>query len=153
MNILQLLKFTMTLRPQLKDDGDFANNTYVDTKGLKELAFLFLVGDTDVAAGDAIGSTAEGTSPLVEECDTSDGSYTAVSGAALADAIQYNEDNKCFGIVVDLKKSHKRFLRVQAPHSAAGVANGSNLAIVAIGVPDAQPADATEAGLAELILP
>ena len=150
--LLKALKFTLLLRPQLKNNGDFANNTYIDTQGLSAVLFLLSAGDTDVASGDAIGSTAEGTAPLVEECDTTGGTYTAVSGAALADSIQHDEDAKMFGIFVDLSKSHKRYMRVQAPHSAAGAANGSSLAIHAIGFPsDQMPKSATEMGLAELI--
>ncbi len=150
--ILKALKFTMTLRPQLKDNGDFANNTYVDTQGLGSLLFLFLVGDTDVASGEAIGSTAEATAPKVEECDTTGGTYTDVSSAALADAIDYDEDNKLFAISVDLTKSHKRYMQIDAPHSAAGAVNGSNLAILAVGFPkDESPRNAAGMGLEELI--
>jgi len=150
--ILKMLKFKTVTPPQIKDDGDFAGNTYYDTQGLGAMLFLLMVGTTDVAAGDAIGSTAEGTAPLVEECDTTGGSYTAVASAALADAIQYNEDDKLFGIYVDLTKTHKRYMQVQAPHSAAGAVNGSNLAILAIGFPvDESPRCAAGMGLTELI--
>jgi len=150
--ILKALKFTLALRPQLKDDGDFANNTYADTQGLSAILFLLIAGNTDVASGDAIGSTAEGTAPLVEECDDTGGTYTAVSSAALADSIQYDEDAKMFGIFIDLAKSHKRYMRVQAPHSAAGASTGSNLAILAIGFPsDQMPRNAAGMGLTELI--
>lgn len=150
--IPKMLKFKTVTPPQLKDDGDFAGNTYYDTQGLAAILFLLMVGTTDVAAGDAIGSTAEGTAPLVEECDTTGGSYTAVTSAALADAIQYNEDDKLFGIYVDLTKTHKRYMQVQAPHSAAGAANGSNLSILAVGFPlDESPRNAAGMGLEELI--
>ena len=150
--MLKALKLGLVLPPQLKDDGDFAGNTYFDTAGLAAVMFLFAVGTTDVASGDAIGSTAEGTAPLVEECDETGGSYTAVANAALADSIQYDEDDKLFGICVDLAKSHKRYMRVQAPHTAAGAVNGSNLAIVAIGFPsNVMPRSAAEMGLTELI--
>jgi len=145
-------KFTMLLRPQLKDDGNFANNTHVDTAGMVGvLLFLFLVGDTDVASGDAIGSTAEGTAPLIEECDTSGGTYGAVTSAALSDAIQHDDDATLHAVAVDLRKSHKRYMRVQAPHSAAGASLGSNLAILAIGIPDTAPTSAGDMGLEELI--
>jgi len=149
---VQETKTVILTPPQLKDDGDFAGNTYVDTAGWGHLRVLFITGTTDVAAGDAIGSTAEGTAPLVEECDDSGGSYSAVSGAALADSIQYNEDDKLFAIDIDLKKSHKQYMRVQAPHSAAGAANGSNLAIIGIlSRPDRGPKDAAGQGLTEHI--
>ncbi len=153
MNPIQQTKTVLLLRPQLKDNGDFANNTYLDTAGWGHVRFLLAVGDTDVASGDAIGSTAEGTAPLVEQCDTTGGSYTAVTSAALADAIQYDEDAKLFAIDVDLHKSHKRYMRVQAPHSAAGAVNGSNLCIIGIlSQPDGNaPANAAQQGLEELI--
>jgi len=150
--ILKMIKFKTVTPPQIKDNGDFAGNVHIDTVGMSSILFLLAVGTTDVAAGDAIGSTAEGTAPLVEECDTSGGTYTAVTEAALADAIQYNEDDKLFGIYVDLTKSHKRYMRVQAPHSAAGAVNGSNLAIIALGFPlDESPRNAAGMGLVELI--
>ncbi len=149
---VQNMKMAILTPPQLKDDGDFAGNTYVDTKGFAHLRVLFIVGTTDVAAGDAIGSTAEGTAPFVEECDETAGSYTAVTSAALADSIQYNEDDKLFAIDIDLTKSHKRYMRVNAPHSAAGAVNGSNLAILAIlSRPSIGPKDAAGQGLTEWI--
>ncbi len=153
MNPIQQTKTVLLLRPQLKDDGDFANNTYLDTAGWGNVRFLLAVGDTDVASGEAIGSTAEATAPLVEECDTTGGSYTAVSGAALADAIDYDEDAKLFAIDVDLHKSGKRYMRIKAPHSAAGAVNGSNLCIIGIlSQPDGNaPANAAQQGLEELI--
>ena len=149
MNIVQQLKFTQCLAPTPKDNGDFAGNTYVDTRGLKELAFLIETGD--LAA--AIGSTAEGNAVKVEECDTSGGSYTDVTSAALANAIADTEDNKLFYIIVDLKKSHKRFMRVNAPHAGDGSGTDSLLSVVAIGVPDSMPVNAAGAGLQELITP
>ena len=103
-------------------------------------------------AGDAIGSTAEGTAPFVEECDTVGGSYTAVTDAALADSSQYNEDDKRFAIDISLTKTHKRYMRVNAPHSAAGAVNGSNLAILGIlSRPAIGPKDAAGQGLEELV--
>lgn len=119
--------YAILLRPQIKDDGDFANNAYVDTAGWGHLRVLFIMGDTDIAAG----STDESTAPLVEECDTYDGSYTAVSGAALAAVLSANADNQLHAIDIDLTKSHKRFMRVQAPHAGNGT-NGVNMAILAI---------------------
>jgi len=149
---VQNMKMAILAPPQLKDDGDFAGNTYVDTAGWAHLRVLFIVGTTDVAAGDAIGSTAEGTAPFVEECDEAGGSYTAVTDAALADPIQYNEDDKLFAIDIDLTKSHKRYMRVNAPHSAAGAVNGSNLAILAtLSRPSIGPKDAAGQGLTEWI--
>jgi len=150
----QNTKKVLLVPPQLKDDGDFAGNAYVDIRGWGYAEFLLAVGTTDVAAGDAIGSTAEGTAPVIEECDTYDGAYTEISGAVLANAIQHNEDDKLFQIDVNLMdKTHKRYMRIKAPHSAAGAVNGSNLcAICILSKPEKGPESATERGLAEHII-
>ena len=119
-------KVVTLLPPQLKDDGDFAGNTYVDTAGFDEkLRVEFHVGTVDAA----IGSTAETTPPLVEECDTTNGTYTAVTDAALAAVIGAGGDNKIHAIDVDLKKTHKRYMQVQAPHAGNGT-TGCNLCII-----------------------
>jgi len=89
---VQNMKFVTLLQPETKNNGDFTNNTYADTQGWNHLRVLFITGV--ITASAPIGSTAEGTAPLVEECDTVGGSYTAVTGAALADAIADDEDNK-----------------------------------------------------------
>jgi hypothetical protein len=149
----QATKKVLLLKPQLADDGNFSGNTYVDTSGWGYAEFLFLVGDTDVAAGDAIGSTAEGTAPLIEQCDTTGGSYEAITDAELATPIQYDDDSKLFQIDVNLKKSHKRYMEVQTPHTAAGAVNGSNLAILCIlSEPQIAPDSAAERGLEEHVI-
>jgi hypothetical protein len=145
--ILKALVVKAVTPPQLKDNGDLAGNTYIDTLGLSGLLFLIVTGTIDAA----LGSTAEGTAPLIEECDTTGGGYTAVTSAALADAIGAGEDDSVFGIFVNLAKTHKRYMRVQAPHAGDGT-NGVNACILAIGFPsDQMPKNAAEMGLAELI--
>ena len=124
---IQNSKLGLLLPPQLKNNGDFAGNAYIDVDSWGKLTIIMAPGTTDAA----IGSTAEGTAPLVEECDTTDGTYTAVSGAALADAIAATEDDSLFAIEIDLQRSHKRYMRVQAPHSANGT-TGANLCIIGI---------------------
>lgn len=141
-------KIVTLLPPQLIDNDDFAGNVYVDTAGWNHLRVCFIVGTVDAA----IGSTAEGTAPLVEECDTTDGTYTDVTDAALADAIGATEDDNIFGIDVDLAKTHKRYMQVQVPHAGDGT-TGCNLAIVGIlSKPQGEAAlTATAQGLLELI--
>jgi len=144
---IQETKTGILTPPQLKDDGDFAGNTYIDTQGYNHLRVLFIVGTVDAA----IGSTAETTAPLVEECDTTDGTYTDVTSAALADAIGATEDDKLFAIDVDLTKSHKRYMQVQAPHAGNGT-TGCNLAIIGIlSRPEIGPTTAAGQGLTEHI--
>ena len=141
----------LMLPPQLKDNGDAAGNTYIDTciNGCRwgHLRIYIAPGTIDAA----IGSTAEGTAPLVEECDTTDGTYTAVTGAALADPIAATEDDSLFAIDVNLQKAHKRYVQVQVPHVGDGT-TGANLAIFGILTkPDVAPITAAQMGLAEHI--
>lgn len=152
MNLLQQLHFTGLVKPQGVDNTIFAGNGAVDTRGLLELAFLVHAGD--LAA--AVGSTTAATALKVEECDTESetpGDWSEVGNAALADAIADDEDGGLFLIGVDLKKSHKRFMRLKAPTAGDGSATESYISAVAIGVPDRQPINASEAGLTELVLP
>jgi len=140
-------KVVTMLPQQLKDDGDFANNTYADTARYGYLKVEFHVGTLDAT----IGSTAEGTAPKLEECDTTDGSYTDVTDAALADAIAATEDDKIFAIGYDLAKTHKRFVRVNAPHAGNGT-TGCNLCIIGrLTKPQVSPRNAADMGYEELI--
>ena len=146
-SVLKHIKVGQLLPPQLADDGDFAGNTYFDTQGLSGVLVLMNIGTIDAA----IGSTAEGTAVTLEECDTTDGSYTEISSAVLSAAIPATDDNKLFGIHVDLSKSHKRYLEIKAPHAGNGT-TGANMGAVAIGFPaDVMPNSAGEMGLEELI--
>lgn len=147
----QKTKTALLLPPQVVNNGDFASNTYVDTAGWGHVRFLLATGV--ITASSPIGSTAETTAPLIEECDTTGGTYTDVSGAALADAIADDEDSKLFAIDVDLTKSHKRYMQVQAPHSGDGTP-GAALAIIAIlSKPEGNaPPTAAARGLAEHIM-
>jgi len=138
--------------PQLKDNADLDGNTYIDTcqGGVQwgHLEILIITGTIDAA----LGSTAETTAPLVEECDTTGGSYTAVTDAALADAIAATEDDSIFAIDIDLRSAHKRYMQVQAPHSGDGT-NGVNAVIIGIlSKPQVAPDTAAKRGLAEQII-
>jgi len=145
--ILKALKLGPLVPPQLKDDGDFAGNAYFDTLGLSGVLVVMHVGTVDAA----IGSTAETAAPKIEECDTTDGTYSDITGAALADAIGATEDDSLFGIFLDLAKSHKRYIRINAPHAGDGT-TGCNLSAIAIGFPsDQMPHNAAGMGLTELI--
>ena len=144
---IQETKVGILTPPQLKNDGDFAGNTYIDTQGYNHARFLFIVGTVDAA----IGSTSETAAPKIEECDTTDGTYTDVTDAALADAIGALEDDSLFAIDIDLARSHKRYMEVTAPHAGAGT-TGCNLAIIGILTrPEIGPVTAAQQGLAELI--
>jgi hypothetical protein len=145
---IQATKTVIVTAPQLKNNGDAAGLTTVDTMNWGHARFLFVIGTTDAA----IGSTAEGTAPKIEECDTTDGSYTDITSAVLADAIAATEDDSLFAIDVDLTKSHKRYMQPDAPHVGNGT-TGANLCILCIlSKPEGErPVSAAGQGLAELI--
>ena len=145
----QNTKKVLLLPPQLKNDGDLAGNNYVDTQGWVNAEFLIATGTVDAA----LGSTAEGNAIKLEECDTAGGSYSDVSGGALADAIADTEDDKLFQIDINLAtKPHKRYMRFNAPHAGFG-ANGVNAAAICIlSKPEIGPENATERGLQEHII-
>jgi len=144
--ILKALKVKQVLPSEFKNNGAFTGNTYFDTLGLGAVLFLINLGVTDVI----VGSTDTSTPLLVEECDTTGGDYTAVEDAELAAVLGAGDDGKVYGIHVDLTKTHKRYMRVQAP--TAGNSTGANLQITALGFPaDVLPKSASEMGLTELI--
>jgi hypothetical protein len=145
--MLKALKFTQLLPTEkFKNNSAFGGNTYVDTLGLSAILFLFDLGTTDVI----VGSGGTSLPPFIEECDTTGGSYTAVDDAELAAVLAANGDSKLRGIFIDLTKTHKRYMQVNAP--TAGNATGANLSILAIGFPsDQMPGSAADMGLAELI--
>jgi hypothetical protein len=124
MNPLELIKTVIMVAPQLKNNGAFAGNTYVDAEGGSKLRVEMIVGVTDVI----VGSTDTAHAPKIEECDTTGGSYTDVTDAVLAAVIGALDDNKIFAIEVDLRKTHKRYMRVNAP--TAGDATGAYLCIL-----------------------
>ena len=145
--ILKGLKLRNMLLPELKDNGAFTTNQYFDTQGLSALLIVIQMGAIDIG----FGSTLATTPPLVEECDTTGGSYTAVTGAALSACPGASDDGKLYGIFVDLAKSHKRYVQVQAPTAGDGTA-GVAASILGIGFPsDQMPHNAAGMGLTELI--
>lgn len=149
MNETQNQKVTMMLPPQLIDNDDFANNTYMDIAGAGEAHVELHVGALDAA----IGSTAETTAPILEECDTTDGTYTEISGAELSAVIAATDDNKIYRIDVPMKTARKRYIRVKAPHAGDGT-TGANLMILGrVSKLDVGPGNAAARGYAEHIIP
>jgi hypothetical protein len=144
---VQEMKFVNMLYPQLKNDGNLDDNNYVDTKSWAHLRVLIQIGNTDAA----LGSTAEGNAVKVEECDQSGGTYSDVTDAALADAIANDEDGCLFAIDINLAKTHKRYMRLNAPHAGAGSTGVCAAAIGILSRPAIGPKSAADAGLTEHI--
>ena len=106
------------LPPQLKDNGAFASNGYVDTFGLQgDLYVCFYAGALDIA----VGSGDDSTPLLLEEADSSGFSDASdVTGSDMAAVIGATDDNKIYAIRYDLRKAHKRFVRPKAPTAGDG---------------------------------
>lgn len=139
-------KVVQIVPPQLKDNGAFAGNTYFDTMGMVDATVEVFVGATDAI----VGSTDTSTPLYLEECETSGGSYTKVTGSDLSAVIGANDDGKNYRIFIDLKnKAHKRYMRLNAPTAAD--ATGANLCAVARLTPQNSLATAALKGLAEEI--
>ena len=149
MNQMQNEVSVIMLRPQLRNDGNFANNAAMDIRGAHEACVDIITGTIDCA----IGSTAE-TEPLkLEECDTEGGSYTDIEGAELAAAIPSTKSNKVYRIDIPMDRTRMAFVRVNAPHAGAG-STGANLTIIGRKAKlENGPADATERGLEEHVIP
>lgn len=145
----QNTKKVLLLPPQLKDNGDFAGNTYLDTLGWGYVEFLIISGTLDIA----VGSTAETAAIKIEECETTGGAYTDVTGAAMAAVVGATDDDKISQIDIDLTDgTFKRYMQANAPHSGDGTA-GANMCIVAIlSKPQNAPATAAERGLNEHVI-
>ncbi|MFZ0035635.1 MAG: hypothetical protein WAK60_11695 [Sedimentisphaerales bacterium] len=145
---VQDTKRVILLPPQLKNGGAFVGNTYVDCAGCGHLRVEFIIGTTDVA----VGSGDAATPPKLEECDTTDGSYTDITDAELAAVLGTGDDNKVKAIDVNLTHSHKRYVEVNAPTADSG-STGCNLCIIAtLSKPNISPKDADGQGLAELVV-
>ena len=146
MEAIQATKMVLMVSPELKDNGDFTTQTYVDTAGYDHLRVVFLVGAIDTT----VGSTAEGTAPKLEECDTSGGTYADISGSALANSIAATEDDTLFAIDVPLK-GRKRYIQVNTLHSGDGTAGAAFAVLGILSRAEQAPNTATEAGLTEWI--
>lgn len=147
MNEIRETKIVPLVPPQLKDNGNFAGNTYVDTIGYNHVEFQFNPGTIDAA----IGSTDEATPLKIEECDTTNGTYTDVTGAAMAAVIAATDDNMPSVIDVDLNKAHKRYMQITAPHAGDGTTGCNFSAQAILSRPNVAPATAAQRGLREWI--
>lgn len=146
-NILDF-KVLPCLPPTSKDNDDFDGLVPVDTQGLSELAFLIQTGSMAAAVG-----SEDDASPLkIVESDELEGEYTDVEDAEMAAAIAAVNENKNFIIRVNLRRTHKRYMKPLDPHAGDGTMTDSYLAIVALGLPDVSRSDADGVGVEELVL-
>ncbi len=99
---IENVKYGYMAPPILKDNGALTGITYIDTKGFQHLEVLILTGAVD----------AEMAAPLLQECNTTDGSYTAITNAALAAVMADGDDDEIAAIDVDLTAGvRKRYIK------------------------------------------
>lgn len=121
-------------------DDTAATSLACDCLGYKWATVLFVTGLTDDADYDELSLT---------ECDTSGGSYTAISGSAHTDPLT-TEDGLVWRWDLDLRK-RKRYLK--AVIDPGDSTSGDLAACIAIlSVPDITPADATALGVAARLI-
>ena len=135
-------EYAVLVPPQLIDNGAPAGITYTDMKDAYHATFILTLGTTDVATTAA---------PKVQECDTTDGTYNDVTGAALADAPAAGEDDTNFVINVDLRKlpSPKRYMKLLL--TAGNGTTGTNMSVICIKKKNKGAENATDAGVTELV--
>lgn len=142
-------KYVNMMYPQLKDNGDFANNTYADTFGWNHLTVLLQMGATDAA----VGSDAEDAKPYLEECDTAAGTYTKIDAAEFAAVIADDDDGKMLAVDINLANgTRKRYIRVMEPHSADGTAGAAMAILGILSQPQIAPTTAAGRGLKEHLI-
>ena len=142
---IEQTKFVMLAPPQVKDNGQPARETYVDTKGYGHLRVLIILGEIDADIATA--------APSVSECDTTDGTYTDISGAIMAAVAADGDDDEMHAIDVDLMAgTRKRYMQCEL--TTGDGTTGTNLCVLGIlskKTTDDHDGLATDAGLDELV--
>lgn len=136
MNLLQACKFDLSLPPQ-SINGTDTYTSAMDTAGMSEICVLFMYGV----------STAAMDNLALYECETSGGTYTAVTGGGFSVMPSATDDNKCYAVYVKIG-AHARYLKLRVDPGAAATLVG----VVGIGLPNITPNTATERGLADQII-
>lgn len=133
-------KVVVLLAPIGIDDAA-ATSLACDCLGFHYATVLFMTGLTDDADYDALS---------LEECDTSGGTYAAITGSAHTDPIT-TQDGLVWRWDLDLRK-RKRFLKVVAD-PGDGTADSLAACLAILSVPDIEPQSAADLGVvARLIL-
>ena len=92
----------------------------VDTQGYEGVLFIIPITD----------SVATGVATLtIKQCDTSGGTYAALSGAVAAATCAVNDDLNEHVLVVDVYKPRERYLKSNLVSATANIAFGDSIAI------------------------
>ncbi len=146
----QNAKWKLLVAPQVADGALFASNGYIDTLGFGYAEFVIALG----AMADTVGTTGATTAPVIEECETYNGSYTEIAAAVLSTYIATTYANTLYKIDVNLQnRTNKRYMRVKAPYAGSTGAGAYGAILARLSKPQGvAPATATERGFTENIL-
>ena len=133
-NTLQGAKSVLALPPQ-SINGTDTNGTAIDTAGYSYASIFFLYG----------ASTVDMEHLEIQECETSGGSYTAISGSAMTVPTS-TDDNKVWQWGINLGGTRMRYLKIRVDPGAAATLVGA-LAILTKGNIDCDTD--TERGVAQ----
>lgn len=132
----QNLKFVNAMSPVALDNASGAAIA-VDTAGYNTAAFVLSIGVTDAAV----------TAYSLTECDTSGGSYTAISDSTPSSLLSATDDNDLNVIHLNLRDANrKRYIKVVVT-VADGTTGGVCSCLAILGDPDIAPNTGTDRGL------
>jgi hypothetical protein len=125
---LESIAKIVTALPQSAQAAGTLTSSAIDTKGFGDIVVLFPVG------GVGASGTVNGT---VTECDTSGGSYTAITGATFPNVITATTgpqaagigDDNCYGILLR-QGSHKRFIKCTSTVATATMVGGTGVVVI-----------------------
>lgn len=144
MHVTQQVKYVQAIKPQAIADNASLTPEVIDTLGFNELALVVMVGPTDIAF----------TALKVQECATSGGSYTDVTGANFAVAPATlpgaTDDNKNYGVFINLQ-NRQRFIKIIAT-AGDGTTGIEAAAIGILARPETVPSNAASRGLAQELI-
>lgn len=135
----QNYKVVQVIEPKDCNGTDPTSNA-IDTAGFDYAWFILATGTV---------ASAFSAAPSLTECDTSGGTYTAITSSALATAPAATDDNKNFAWYIDLR-NRKRYLKISVDVAASGATNLCVLGILSRA--EVTPTSASERGLSQQVI-
>lgn len=120
-NVANNMKFYYCLATDAAASDTDADGAVVDTQGFDGAMFVTSIED----------SVATGVATLkVKQCDTSGGTYAALSGATATATSATNDDLNTKLLVVDVYRPKERYLKANITSATANIAFGATYAIL-----------------------
>lgn len=123
-NLAKDLKFIYCLPADAAADDTDADGAVVDTQGFDGCMFVTAIAD----------SVATGVAALnAKQCDTSGGTYAALSGATATATCATNDDLNTKLLVLDVYRPQERYLKANITAATANIAFEATYAILYTG--------------------